>query len=188
MKVLTTYIILSLICFTAGIYTTAFLTVNYSSPNFESSSDTLLVSDEKSKDLIEAIERLENLIEEQERKFSDTDRKLASIIMSLSKEQFHYLGADGIASNHSGDNRVIIENEGQVQYSEAQYSEVKYQDAAYYIEDQLLLGEWTDENAMYMYQESTKMSHDQRTKLQLKLVRAINDGSLVPDNIMAPLF
>lgn len=56
------------------------------------------------------------------------------------------------------------------------------------VEDQVFSGYWTIENAAALMKSSSKMSHEQRASLQLKVVQAINDGVLEPENLYHPLF
>lgn|GEM_PF-4048809 len=119
-------------------------------------------------------ENLQNMLDSRE--LCIEDNKVSQVDSKPSTRQ---------AVNNSRETSEYIQEENDAIYGDSQE---RYMALTATVDDQILLGDWTEENAVEFAQSSQNISHEQRSQLQLRIVKAINSGELVPENIHLPIF
>lgn len=179
MKTIVMSILAALFLYSIGLNVSNFLKVNSSKANTQQSKVEQSIisgnSEEASEVLAESLEEIKDILKQQEARQAVTEDTLYDLMVIISEKQ---------NKEYSLSTKV---KDSAVQMME-QMPEDEFNSVETTVEHHISSGHWSVENAMEFMQNSSDMSHEQRTQIQLKIVQAINAGVLQPESVEHPLF
>ncbi|TQV88045.1 hypothetical protein [Aliikangiella coralliicola] len=179
MKTITTYFFVAAFLISIGLNVVSLLASNNSEAPRGFVTQAAVVnlnnSEEPSADLRVTLEEIKVILASQEQRQIDTEEKIHDLLAATNRHQTMQEAPFDIAHSRAETDLITM--------AEDEFELVKTR-----VDDQIYSGLWTVKDAAALAQTSDHMSHEQRSNLQLKIVQAINDGLLEPENIHLPLF